>query len=220
MDIHSIAVKLRHWQTAALLLFFVLLPFLAPVVEMQKMLNTIALIIIFLLFAGCVWLIPADQLSGFYRFAIGVFFFGFLLNTCYELMHSVFYTHFTEPGYTYLELVVMLFGSAIADGFISLALLFAVSVFRRGRWDWAYPWAWRNVLFLILLAFGVQTTGEVVALKTGAWAYNEAMPLVPVLHVGLTPVLQMPLLILPTFWFAWRVACLPIGGSSEHSAHP
>ncbi len=113
MDFQPVAAGLRNWQTVVLLPLFLLLPFLAPVVGMQKVLNSVALAIVFLLFVGCLWLVPAGQLSAFYRFVVGVFFFGFLLNTCYELMHSIFYTHFTEPDYTYGELVVMLFGAPL-----------------------------------------------------------------------------------------------------------
>jgi hypothetical protein len=206
MNVQAAAIKLRNWQTAALLLFFLLAPVLAPAVGIDKPLNIVGLSVMFLLFVGCVLLVPADELPAFYRFAVWVFLFGFLLNVWYELLHSVFYTHFTEPGYTYLELVVMLVGSAVADGFISLNLLFAATVLRRGKWDWAAPWGWKNVLFVVILALGGQIVGELVALSTGEWAYNTAMPLIPGLGVGLTPALQMPLLILPTFWLAQRVA--------------
>jgi len=99
MDFQPVAAGLRNWQTVVLLPLFLL--------------NSVALAIVFLLFVGCLWLVPAGQLSAFYRFVVGVFFFGFLLNTCYELMHSIFYTHFTEPDYTYGELVVMLFGAPL-----------------------------------------------------------------------------------------------------------
>jgi hypothetical protein len=208
MSIQAMATKLRNRKTAALLIFFLVAPVLAPVAGVVKPLNIVALGIMFLLFAGCVLLIPADILPAFYRFTLWVFLFGFLLNVWYELLHSVFYTHFTEPGYTYPELVLMLVESAVADGFISLNLLFAVTVFRRGKWDWAsaQSWNWRNILFTVVVALGMQVVGETVALNTGEWAYNAAMPLLPGLGVGLTPALQMPLLILPTFWLAQHLA--------------
>jgi len=210
-NVRAAAPKLRNWQTILLLLLFLIAPVLAPVVGVVKPLNIVGLVIIFLLFVGSILLVPADELSAFYWFTLWVFLFGFLLNIWYELLHSVFYTHFTEPGYTYLELVTMLVESAIADGFISLNLLFAATVFRRGKWDWASSrnWSWKNVLFVVVVALGMQIVGETVALHTGEWAYNAAMPLIPGLRVGLTPALQMPLLILPTFWLAQRVASSP-----------
>jgi hypothetical protein len=35
---------------------------------------------------------------------------------------------------------------------------------------------------------------------------HDVIPLIPLLCAGLTPALQMPLLTLPTFWLAQRVA--------------
>ena len=70
-------------------------------------------------------------------------------------------------------------------------------------------------MFVIILALGGQIVGEIVALNTGEWAYNAAMPLIPGLRVGLTPALQMVLLILLTFWLAQRAA-----RSSTEGDHP
>jgi hypothetical protein len=183
--------KLRSWQTVTLLFLFLLSPILALVAGMDKTLNIVALCILIILFVGCVLLLPVDQLTMFYGFAGWVLLFGFLLNVCYELLHSPLYTHFTEPGYTYPELVVMLLTSAVADAFIALTLLFAVTVFRRGQWRWALPWKWKNVLFVVIFALVGQVVGELVALNTGEWAYSAAMPLIPGLRVGLQPVLYM-----------------------------
>ena len=199
--------KLRNRHTVILLQVFFLSPVLVLSIGIDKALNIIGLCLMIVLFIGCVLLLPTDQLALFYRFAGWVLLFGFLLNVCYEVLHSPFYTHFTEPGYTYPELVVMLLTSAVADAFIALNLLFGVTVFRRGQWRWTLPWKWNNVLFVVIFALVGQVVGELVALNTGEWAYDAAMPLIPGLRVGLTPVLQMPLLILPTFWLAQRVIC-------------
>jgi hypothetical protein len=197
--------KLTTWPTWGFLLFYLLAPIAAFFLEATSLVNVVALGVNFLLFAACVHLVPRQELRSFYRFMSWVFFFGFLLNVSYELLHSVFYTHFTEPGYTHVELVIMLFRSAVADGFIILGLLFATTLFRGGRWRWHWPWSWKAVGFTLLLSAGMQVLAEIIALQTGAWAYNGAMPIVPVLGLGLTPVLQMPLLSLLSFWLAQRV---------------
>ena len=62
------------------------------------------------------------------------------------------------------------------------------------------------MLFVVVMALGIQLVGATVAFRTGEWAYTEAMPIIPGLRVDLTPVLQMPLLILPPLWLAHRVA--------------
>ena len=58
----------------------------------------------------------------------------------------------------------------------------------------------------VVLALGTQIVGEMVAINRGEWAYSDAMHFIPLLRVGLRPALQMPSLILPTFWLAQRVA--------------
>lgn len=201
----TLLAKLTRWPTGGFLLFYLSMPVVAFFMEAASTFNVIALILTLALFVGNVRQIPAAELRAFHRFTAWVFFFGFLLNVAYELLHSVFYTHFTASGYTYDELVLMLFASAIADGFIVWINLFAVTLVGDGDWRWDWPWPWRNVAFTWIVSAGIQSLAETVALQNGTWAYNSAMPLIPVLKVGLTPVLQMPLLSLPTFWLAQQV---------------
>jgi hypothetical protein len=170
-------------------------------------LDPIAVGAAFVLYLICIGRVPKEELKEFYYFAAGVFFFGLLLNVAYELWHSVFYTHFTQPGYTYSELVAMLLGSAVGDGFLALIHLFVVTVLRRGRWQWQWPRDWKTLGFVILWALVVQIGIEIGALATGRWAYNSRMPVIPVLQVGLTPAIQMPLLMIPTLWLAQRLLC-------------
>jgi hypothetical protein len=59
----------------------------------------------------------------------------------------------------------------------------------------------------LTLALVIQVVVELEALASGAWVYNDRMPLIPWLNVGLTPVVQMPLLVLPVFWLARRMLC-------------
>ena len=158
-----------------------------------------------LLYLGSVAMVPPAALGAFLRFALWTLLFACLLNLVYELLHSVFYTHFTEPGYAYPELVVMLVVSAVSDGFIALSLLFFMTIARGGRWRW--PWERRSVVVLLGLALVVQILVEFGALRDGTWAYNDLMPRIPVLGVGLTPAVQMLLLMLPTLWLADRMLC-------------
>ncbi len=57
-------------------------------------LSPIAVGVTLALFLICVWLVPAERLTGFCSFAAWVSVFGTLLNVAYELWHSVYYTHF------------------------------------------------------------------------------------------------------------------------------
>ncbi|MCJ7739281.1 MAG: hypothetical protein MUQ10_18535, partial [Anaerolineae bacterium] len=78
---------------------------------------------------------------------------------------------------------------SVADGFISVILLLALTVFRRGQWARPRAWRWWDIAFVIALASAGQVIGETIALRAGEWGYTAAMPL----------------LILAVFWLANRV---------------
>lgn len=204
MNGYSLRSKLNNRGTITLLL--ILLVALVIVSWAGVMLNAVSLIVMAALFLACILAVPAEELSAFYGYMRWVFLFGFFLHTWYELFHSALYTDF--PEFDYLLIVIAIFISAIADGFISCLLLFAVTLFRKGKWDWSPPWDKKAAVLVVIVALIVQTVGEWVAINTDRWAYNQYMPIVPGLGVGLTPLLQMPLLILVTFWLAQRATCL------------
>ncbi|TSC60231.1 MAG: hypothetical protein LiPW15_109 [Parcubacteria group bacterium LiPW_15] len=56
--------------------------------------------------------------------------------------------------------------------------------------------------FIFLIGFTVITFMEQQALGAGGLFYSSAMPIVPILKIGLTPFLQLPLLAFLTYWFA------------------
>ena len=201
----NLETKLRQTYTQIFLGFFAVTFVVALFLQRVQILNLIVLGSALLLALACVALIPPAKLTTFYRLTLWVFLFGFLLNVSYELLHSILFDHFYMIDYTYPDLVIMLFEASVADGFILLSLLFAVTVVHGGRWEWHVPWRWSTVLLTLALAALGQTVGEVIALETGAWGYTESMPRLPLLGVGLTPLLQMPLLVLPTFWLAQQM---------------
>lgn len=201
--------KLRQPGTVAFAAALLLVLIGAAALHITTRLNTVASAMVFLVYVACVWLIPAGRLPGFHRMALWTFLTAVLLHVAYELTQSIFYTHFTQPGYTYVELVFMLWGATVGDGVIALALFFVVTVMRGGRWEW--PWGWRSVVLTMALALVVQVAVEIGALRAGLWAYNAQMPRLPVVNVGLAPALQMPLLMPLTLWLAAQVSCAPPG---------
>jgi hypothetical protein len=68
----------------------------------------------------------------------------------------------------------------------------------RPRWSDLLPLAAAGLLF----GAGIEWS----ALAAGRWRYTAAMPMVPLLNVGLFPVLQLLLLPWPIYWAAWRLS--------------
>ena len=91
------------------------------------------------------------------------------------------------------------FVASLGDGVIVLALAVAGSLLFR-RVDWFLHPGLAGYAFMAVLGVAVAVGIEIGALATGRWSYSNHMPLIPVLQVGLAPVLQM--LVLPPLVFA------------------
>ena len=111
-----------------------------------------------------------------------VFVFAFLLNFIWEHLHSVFYVSYKGGEITnFILLKAALFDATV----IALTASLTLSLFGRGR-------VGEGVSILVLIIFAILL--EKWALGTGRWVYTDAMPIIPFLRVGLTPVIQLGLL--------------------------
>jgi hypothetical protein len=137
------------------------------------------------------------------RLQAAIFAVAVPLNLAWEVAQAQLYA-FPRQGIV-TDLVGCLVPS-LGDGLMTLAIYWSGwLVFRRPGWV-LRPGAGGfalAVLVGLLLAIGVEWNALYL---TGAWAYGPGMPLVPVLGVGLLPVLQM--LVLPPITFlavgSWR----------------
>lgn len=59
---------------------------------------------------------------------------------------------------------------------------------------------WARLLLAVCSGVAIATAVELHALATDRWGYSEAMPIVPLLRVGLVPLLQMALLPALSIW--------------------
>jgi hypothetical protein len=118
-----------------------------------------------------------------------IFILAFLLNFVWEELHSVLYVHYQGEAITHIILVRAALFDASFITLIALPSLF----FSRLKWRLVLP---------TLVAFVFAITLELYALNTGRWAYTDAMPLLPFVHVGLTPSIQLALLTLITLYIA------------------
>jgi len=110
-----------------------------------------------------------------------IFAVAFLLNLAWENAHAALYDNYMGGEITEFILA----RAAVADAtFISfLTAPFLI-------WSKLKRQEWLIVAMGLVVAIGL----EWWALETGRWAYNEHMPIVPYLQVGLTPTIQLGLL--------------------------
>ncbi len=138
----------------------------------------------------------SDRGHGAVRDAVWIFVLAFLLNWLWEAVHAAAYVESTGPLFYRFRHCLPMAGT---DALWTLALWLAsagVTARADGR-------RWR---FGVVAAFGFVTAVVVerVALAQGRWTYNDLMPVVPIVDVGLWPVAQMTLLPMFATWLVTR----------------
>ncbi len=84
--------------------------------------------------------------------------------------------HITE----YILLRASVFDALIIS--VILLLFIYVDYFKRRKW------------MIIFIGILISVVIELFAMKTSRWGYNDLMPIIPYLQIGLTPTIQLGLL--------------------------
>ena len=122
------------------------------------------------------------------------------VNYPWELAQAALFTAESHPGRTFVHCFV----ASLGDG-IMLLLLFGMGAAVSGRFDWFRRPRIRDYIVLCASGFVLAVAIEWVAVHLlHRWSYTEDMPLLPVLDVGLIPLLQMVLLPPVVFWLVAR----------------
>lgn len=134
-----------------------------------------------------------------------VFAFAFLLNYPWELMQVPLYQSMPEAAHW--DAIKVCTRATLGDGIIMLLAYWGAALLVQDRWWVARP-SLAPVLALIAIGVGITVLLERLAIVSNnpnwGWRYAEAMPMVPVLEIGLTPLLQWVILPLLLVWFVKR----------------
>lgn len=147
----------------------------------------IALILVVLLFIYL--LIKADNKVVFKRFVLITLVLAFLLNFAWEVIQMPLYKNAALS----LQSVAFCALASVADAIMVLLIYFCFALlYKKPLWIEELT---ASRIFLLMVVGG---TGAIVAemrhVSAGNWAYDESMPILPVVDVGLSPVLQFMLL--------------------------
>lgn len=114
--------------------------------------------------------------------------FSFLLNLAWEVWQVPFFRGMAElPHWLGVKACTQ---ATLGDAGIALAAFWVTAVYAKTRRWISQP---NRIQIAIFLGVGVGVTVTVEALATGMlerWAYNDAMPRLPILGTGLLPLLQ------------------------------
>ncbi|MGY3053114.1 hypothetical protein ACVWYG_001311 [Pedobacter sp. UYEF25] len=118
---------------------------------------------------------------------------AFLLNAIWEVLQIPLYAGGT---YSWAHILFCLLAS-VADAIMVLLIYFALAlVYRKPLW--IQNLTPNGIVSLILAGFIGAVLAETRHLSIGTWRYADIMPVIPILNVGLSPVVQfmiLPLLI-------------------------
>ena len=87
--------------------------------------------------------------------------------------------------------------ASVADAIMVLLLYFGVALIFKNPL-WVQRFKWQHIAIVILIGGAGAVLAEMRHLSLGSWAYADSMPIIPIVNVGMSPVLQfivLPLLI-------------------------
>ena len=117
---------------------------------------------------------------------------AFPLNWVWEMLQMPAYREMA--GRSWAETVGTCTLAALGDIAVTFAAL-GLAVLVAGRLRWGEGGGWNVYAAAALTGVLFATVIESGALSAGRWSYTDRMPVVPVLGVGLWPVLQLALLV-------------------------
>lgn len=129
--------------------------------------------------------------SAYNKYLLTVSIVAFLLNLAWEFLQLPLY----KGGSYSIEHIVFCTLATVADVIMTLLIYIGLACIYRDAF-WVKRFTWQRMLVVILIGGIGAILAEMRHTTEGNWAYADSMPLIPVVNVGLSPLLQF--LVLPT----------------------
>jgi hypothetical protein len=127
------------------------------------------------------------------RLTLLIALFAYVINLAWEYLHFPLYVHAMPHIYC-----------AGIDALLVLALWSAgIALF---GWGWERRMCSHEMGVIASLGILLAWAIELRALYLGTWSYAPAMPVLPLLHVGMSPILQLAIVPIVCIWLSVRIA--------------
>ena len=171
--------------------------------DIKPIIFLVPVIVLILIIALYFYVIKKTDREAFNKFICIMIFLAFLLNFAWELIQIPLYKN---PAYNINHMAFCALAS-LADVLMVLLLYFGLAlIFKNPLWIKHLK---LHQIALVVIIGGVGAfLSEMRHLSLGSWAYDKSMPLIPVVNVGISPVLQFMILPLPIYFLSFK--CLNI----------
>ncbi len=159
-----------------------------------------------LILAGILYFLllkKATDKKAFNKFVITITVLSFLLNFAWELIQVPLYI----PSLYSLEHIAFCALASLADVIMVLLLYLGFALIFKNPL-WIQHLKWKRIVIVILTGGTGAVLAEIRHLSLGTWAYADSMPIIPIINVGISPVLQF--MILPLLIYFLSFYCLKI----------
>jgi hypothetical protein len=120
-----------------------------------------------------------------------------LTNFIWENFHSSFYKSYnTLLNKTRFSICTLMDSIIVSLLYIGLAFILK-------DFFWIRDFRYKSVILAIIAGAVIAIIIEKLALLLNLWRYKEKMPKIPLLNVGLWPVLQLMILPVPTYFISY-----------------
>ena len=141
--------------------------------------------------------LPSFDIS---KYLVQLYVYATAFNYPWELAQASFFNGMSNGGVAWVHCL----GSALGDGVITLMVYLVGGALYRS-WSWSYRMSMQKYMTVAVIGFVVGATIEWIALNVlHRWSYAWNMPVVPLLHLGIFPLLQMVFLLPIIFFLASR----------------
>ena len=114
---------------------------------------------------------------------------GFILNFVWELVQMPLYK---DAPYTTSHIAFCALAS-VADALMVLLIYLVLALIFKNPF-WVQNIQWQRVVIVIVIGGVGAILSEMRHLSISSWAYDDSMPIIPMVNVGLSPLLQFALL--------------------------
>jgi len=152
--------------------------------------------------------------KAFQKFIFTTFVLAFLLNFFWEVVQMPFYkaTFFPAGHIAFCAL------ASIADAIMVLLLYLGLGFIFRNPF-WIQDVKWQRVVILIFTGATGAILSELRHLSLGTWAYANSMLIIPMVNVGITPVLQFMILPLLVYILSFHGTIILNRKDKNYSGH-